>query len=492
MNKPAAIFAFYFLLTGISFSAHAATSSSQVKGSRVYVVSGNVYIRHGKKAAHKVVGSEAVSSATAISTGKNSSALIKFEDGETVTMQANSVLIVRNYRYRPAKVRSNSIVLSMFKGGMRFITGLIGQNNRDAVRLKTPNATIGIRGTDFMVRVVNGKMYSKVNTGAIDLTNGSGRKILKAGRYGFTPSSRSLTQLISASSVPAGMFDELMSIPLDPSAIPAPAKAPHAKIPAPSAGAAGIAGGAAISGGAAVAGAMLGSSKGSKKTKPVKKVVPVAKSAEEEKKAEEEEPKGSKSGFGLTAKAGTLGLGGDINMGLSDSISMRAGFDYFKYKTHINASSMNFNFNLKLKTAHAIADWYPFQGSFRASGGIFYNANRFSLIANPSSGNFTLNGTPYSTGQIASVNPVITFNKVAPYFGVGWGNPVAKGKGWGFTSDFGVLFQGKPVVDLTIVCPSTCPGSLATDAEAERIKLQNDLKNFQWWPVATFGISYQW
>jgi len=499
MSKLVAIIATLFLLSGLSFSVQAATTSLE-KGSRVYVVSGIVYTRHGKNPAHRVVGSEAINSGTAISTGKGSSALIKFEDGETVTMQANSVLIVRNYRYNPAKISNSSIVLSMFKGGMRFITGLIGQKNKDAFRLRTPNATIGIRGTDFMVSVVNGKMYSKVNKGVIDLTNSSGQKVLKAGKSALTSTPRTLTKIIPASSVPAGLFDELLSIPLDPSAIPASVTAPSA--PVPSAGTAAIAGGAAISGGAAVAGALLGSTSGSKKTKPapqktlakppVKKVLPVAKPAEEEKMAEKTKSAGSKSGFGLTAKAGTLGLGGDLNMGLSDSFSVRVGADYFKYKSSINASSMNFKFNLKLKTAHAIADWYPFQGSFHASGGMFYNANRFSLIANPSSSNFTLNGTTYSTTLISSVNPVVTFNKVAPYFGIGWGNPVAKGKGWGFTSDFGVLFQGKPIVDLSVTCTASCPGGLAADAEAERVKLQNDLKRFHWWPVATIAISYQW
>jgi hypothetical protein len=35
---------------------------------------------------------------------------------------------------------------------MRMITGLIGKTNPDAVRVETQTATIGIRGTDFIVQ----------------------------------------------------------------------------------------------------------------------------------------------------------------------------------------------------------------------------------------------------------------------------------------------------------------------------------------------------
>lgn len=34
---------------------------------------------------------------------------------------------------------------------MRMVTGLIGKKNPDAIRVDTQTATIGIRGTDFIV-----------------------------------------------------------------------------------------------------------------------------------------------------------------------------------------------------------------------------------------------------------------------------------------------------------------------------------------------------
>lgn len=41
-------------------------------------------------------------------------------------------------------------LFSLAQGAMRTLTGRINQNNRDAVRIATPMATIGIRGSDIL------------------------------------------------------------------------------------------------------------------------------------------------------------------------------------------------------------------------------------------------------------------------------------------------------------------------------------------------------
>jgi hypothetical protein len=67
------------------------TAKSTVQGpdSRVYVAKGNVFVKQGKNPAHRVTDNEVIVSDTVISTDNNSAALLKFEDGQIVTMQAN-------------------------------------------------------------------------------------------------------------------------------------------------------------------------------------------------------------------------------------------------------------------------------------------------------------------------------------------------------------------------------------------------------------------
>ena len=139
----------------------------------------------------------------------------------------------------------------MFEGGMRFITGLIGQRNNKAFRLATPNATIGIRGTDFMVALVNGVVYTQVVSGSVRMTNDAGTAIFSAGQAAIVPTHKSLPRAISVADLPAGTFDQLQTISLQtvssveaPVQVPAPAIAAVTVNTAPSA--ASITAGAAV------------------------------------------------------------------------------------------------------------------------------------------------------------------------------------------------------------------------------------------------------
>ena len=112
-----------------------ASSSAGMAGGSIYVVSGDVFVAQGKDPAHRVTDHEAIVSNTLVNTGDHSSALLKFEDGQVVTMQSNSTFQVREYRYDAKKIENSNIVFSMLKGGMRFVTGLIGKARKQAFRL---------------------------------------------------------------------------------------------------------------------------------------------------------------------------------------------------------------------------------------------------------------------------------------------------------------------------------------------------------------------
>jgi hypothetical protein len=455
-----------------------ATTSDQAAGGHVYVAKGNVFVAQGKNPAHRVINNEIIVSDTLISTGDNSAALLKFEDGQIVTMQSNSTFRVREYRYDAKKAENSSIIFSMLKGGMRFVTGLIGQQRKQAFRLLTPNATLGIRGTEFMVAMVDNSLYSQVQSGKISMTNAAGMTVLGAGQSAVLASSGALAAMVSASAIPAGTFSELLLIPVNPSAIPAltlaPAPAPvSVPVPAPV--------------------PVLVSVPVPLPEPPVSVSTHVAEPPPEVSLVEpaiQNETEG-RSGTALTGKIGTLGLGAELNLGISENVNARFGVNGYTYKYNANSSTVNYDFNLQLQTISAIADWYPFSGGFRTSGGLFYNNNKFSLTGKPTGGNYVINGTPYTSSQIGSLQAAMTFNTVAPYLGIGWGNPVATDKGWGLVTDVGVMFQGSPNIDMVATCIGAC-GTLPNDLAAERTKLESDLSSFKWWPVVSIGISYQW
>ena len=73
-------------------------------------------------------------------------------DGTRMTLRPGTDLVVQQFQYRE-QAPNNSMVLQLFSGGLRAITGLISKNAPDAAKLQTKTATIGIRGTDFDARI---------------------------------------------------------------------------------------------------------------------------------------------------------------------------------------------------------------------------------------------------------------------------------------------------------------------------------------------------
>ncbi|OFW98246.1 MAG: hypothetical protein A3D94_16825 [Alphaproteobacteria bacterium RIFCSPHIGHO2_12_FULL_66_14] len=78
-----------------------------------------------------------------ITTRANDRAHVVFLDGTALTIGPNSALVIDRYVYDPNR-KAGDIALSVTRGTFRFVGGAISKNNE--VTIKTPSATIGIRG----------------------------------------------------------------------------------------------------------------------------------------------------------------------------------------------------------------------------------------------------------------------------------------------------------------------------------------------------------
>jgi hypothetical protein len=127
-------------------------------------------------------------------------ARIKFIDGGEVVLRPGTQLKIENYAYNATKPESDNVVMSMFKGGLRAVTGLLGKRSREKVSFQTETATIGIRGTHFGallcqndcggVPTTGGKpppngLHVDVTNGAISMSNRAGTVQINAGQFGF-------------------------------------------------------------------------------------------------------------------------------------------------------------------------------------------------------------------------------------------------------------------------------------------------------------------
>ncbi|MBY0465770.1 MAG: FecR domain-containing protein, partial [Burkholderiales bacterium] len=103
-----------------------------------------------------------------LTTAAGASAIIRLNDGTRVTLRPQSDVMLQAFKYVP-DASDNNMVLQLLRGGFRALTGLVGKNNSKAAMVKTPTATIGIRGTDFDARLCQADCASDVRASAAQL-----------------------------------------------------------------------------------------------------------------------------------------------------------------------------------------------------------------------------------------------------------------------------------------------------------------------------------
>jgi len=191
----------------------------------------------------------------------------------------------------------------------------------------------------------------------------------------------------------------------------------------------------------------------------------------------------------LSVKAGTLGVGAEITANIVPMVlNGRVQINGFRYNTSVTKTNVHYDAKMKLFSVGALADFYPFAGKFRLTGGFYYNGNKLDITGVPNASTFTFNGTTYTSAQVGTVNGTMDFNNFAPYLGIGWGDAVASGSPLGFNVDLGVMYQGKPK---TSISTSKTVAGLTADIAAEKARLDNSVKNFKFYPVAAIGISWK-
>lgn len=77
---------------------------------------------------------------------------ITFDDGSTVKLSANSKLVIDEFVFDPNPKKSK-MAFKVAAGTARFATGKLGLVDKNKIKIRTPTATIGIRGTDFTTTV---------------------------------------------------------------------------------------------------------------------------------------------------------------------------------------------------------------------------------------------------------------------------------------------------------------------------------------------------
>ena len=186
----------------------------------VEMATGNVRAGATAAAAAQVRKDQRIEPGATVVTGPRSQAILRFDDGQAVALSENSEFKVTEYSFSTSDPSRDRFVFELFKGALRSVSGALTTRNRDAYALRVPQATLGIRGTDFMVALVN-PAYMSVLSGTIAASNSAGAVALGAGSTATVASATTLATTIAAAALPAAVaatFSELGSLTVTASA----------------------------------------------------------------------------------------------------------------------------------------------------------------------------------------------------------------------------------------------------------------------------------
>lgn len=128
-------------------------------------------------------------------TGEQGSVRLKMIDDAVLDLRCFSIMVIEEYALNSTSRRS---ILNLLQGSLKKVTGQIGKMTEDVYELKTPVASVGVRGTEYALRVFQSKgcggtidaddgFYLEVIKGLVDVHNEAGREVIAKGETAYVP-----------------------------------------------------------------------------------------------------------------------------------------------------------------------------------------------------------------------------------------------------------------------------------------------------------------
>lgn len=136
----------------LTLSAVTQAASDNNFAGTIKEVTGQVHIsREGTNVLSAQSGMKVLSN-DEIATAADGSVGVVLIDGTRLSMGPNTQTRMSDIRF-DGTTQSGNILIKLYRGSLRMITGLIAASSPESVRVQTPTSVVGVRGTDFIVEV---------------------------------------------------------------------------------------------------------------------------------------------------------------------------------------------------------------------------------------------------------------------------------------------------------------------------------------------------
>jgi hypothetical protein len=139
-----------YLLAGLLMPVMAQDLGKELRIGTFKSVQGTVTLQTKQTSSFPVPG-DALMSNQRIVTAPQSAASLVLSDGTILVISPNSSIDMAFYQYDPV-TQSGGMLIDLLSGSLRVISGWLGKLHPDQVKVRSPNAITGVRGTDFIVQ----------------------------------------------------------------------------------------------------------------------------------------------------------------------------------------------------------------------------------------------------------------------------------------------------------------------------------------------------
>lgn len=190
----------------------------------------------------------------------------------------------------------------------------------------------------------------------------------------------------------------------------------------------------------------------------------------------------------IGGRAGTLGVGGEVGVSIIPGVTLRGAFNTFEYSFEEELDGVNYDGDLNLGSFGAQVDLAPFPFvPVYVTGGVYVNDNEISAAGRPT-GDVQIGNDTFTADEVGTLNTSFAFDDIAPYAGLGFKFTLIKVQ---FALEGGAFFQGAPQASLTATGTLASDPTFQAELEQERQNIQNDLDNFEIYPVVNGSVRWK-
>ncbi len=198
--------------------------------------------------------------------------------------------------------------------------------------------------------------------------------------------------------------------------------------------------------------------------------------------------------FGVGTQAGFHGIGLHLRYDVTDQFYLRLEGNYFQLDYDDEIDGVDYEGKLDFSNVGLLANYMPFAGGFRVTGGVFGGALEADASGRGAGNVVEVDDIDYVLGATDSLHANVEYSSFSPYLGIGWDFVLGAEQNWIIGLDVGVLYIGE--ADVEIKGEGELFGSginQITEAEldAERESLESELSGYEFLPVFKLSLTYR-